>query len=232
MVEMIFDCPYCFNQTSFWIVPMTSYTHLETREIPPPQMSGFRNQQPKIVEYVEGQAMARCNSCRKYALVRFRTTRDVWKKMLEYAENASSLFPLRAEIVEIVPSPPCAEDLSFLPEKIARLFRDLLEIKSRMPSMRAPSLLISGCRSVLEEAVRDLGGEGRTLYDRICDLRKKGVITEPLADWAHIIRNYGNRAAHEIEATMEDAEEILEFTRVFLQLTYEIPARIREKRRP
>ena len=93
-----------------------------------------------------------------------------------------------------------------------------------------PHFILAGCRTVLEAVVRELGGNGHTLSARIADLHAQGVITKGLADWAHQIRIGGNDAVHEMSGTPEEARELVEFTKLFLQFTFELPARINEVR--
>ena len=51
-----------------------------------------------------------------------------------------------------------------------------------------------------------------------------------LAEWAHIIRDDGNSATHEARGTQQEAEELVEFTKLFLQYTFEFPARVKVSR--
>ena len=90
----------------------------------------------------------------------------------------------------------------------------------------SPSLVITGCRSVLEISVNELGAEGKTLQHKINNLKEKSIVNGVLADWAHQIRLEGNSAVHQMEGTQEEAEELVEFTKLFLQYTFEFPSRV------
>ena len=87
-------------------------------------------------------------------------------------------------------------------------------------------------RKVLEVAVKALDPKGEgSLYKRIENLAKKNLITPDIKDWAHIIRDDGNTAAHEEEpVTKEFAQELLSFAEMFLMYTFTMPNMIKERR--
>lgn len=123
------------------------------------------------------------------------------------------------------PTPPYSHPS--LPEEINR---DLVDVQTMLKQNLAPHFIISGCRGVLETAVKILGGEGEKLVKRIRDLKEKAVVSGVLADWADHIRLEGNSATHERTGTEEEAREIMEFTKLFLQYTFEFPSRIKALR--
>ena len=84
----------------------------------------------------------------------------------------------------------------------------------------------------MEVAVKMLDPEGSgNLYNRIEKLEKTQLITPNLKDWAHIIRDDGNVAAHEEQpVTKEFAEEIFSFAEMFLMYSFTLPNMIKERR--
>lgn len=114
-----------------------------------------------------------------------------------------------------------------IPEKINKSFVD---VQKMFDSGLQPHFVIGGCRSVLENALNALGANGSTLYKKIENLHDQGLITETIKDWAHIIRNNGNDAVHELNGKREDAEDLLNFTKIFLQYAFELPAVIKAMR--
>lgn len=131
------------------------------------------------------------------------------------------------KIVCMYPTPQPPYTHPSLPANIQKEFRDIQCIAKQGLS---PSLVMTGCRTILETAVRELGGEGKRLIDRINDLKDKAVVNGVLAEWAHQIRIDGNSAVHEMSNTQIEAEELVEFTKLFLQYTFEFPSRIHEIR--
>ncbi len=87
-------------------------------------------------------------------------------------------------------------------------------------------------RKVLEIAVKTLNPSGSgKLYKRIEQLYDLGKITDDLKDWAHIIRDDGNEAAHEEEpVSPEFADELFFFVKLFLMYTFTMPGMVQEKK--
>lgn len=88
-------------------------------------------------------------------------------------------------------------------------------------------------RKALEAAVRKLKPKGKgKMYQRIEALEQEHLITPDLKDWAHIIRDDGNDAAHEEEpVSAEFAKELLGFTELFLMYTFTMPGMVKAKKR-
>lgn len=129
----------------------------------------------------------------------------------------------RVQIQAIFPQPTPLYSHPSLPEDLSKAFKDVQDMAREGIT---PAFIIGGCRAVLENALSKLGGAGDSLYAQIQDLRQKGLITATLEDWASIIRKTGNRALHEMKGTPEEAVELVNFTKVFLQFTFELPAEI------
>lgn len=116
----------------------------------------------------------------------------------------------------------------FLPANIDRFFlQAALSLKS---GNHDASAMMS--RKALEVAVKTLDPSGSgTLYNRIENLAASGKITSELKDWAHIIRDDGNEAAHEENpVTPEFSGEILSFTEMFLMYTFTMPGMVSDRR--
>lgn len=90
------------------------------------------------------------------------------------------------------------------------------------------------CRKVLDIAVKRLKPDASgKLFQRIESLAQEGLITVDLKDWAHIIRDDGNDAAHEEEPTTPaKAKELLDFTELFLMYTFTMPGMVGERKQP
>lgn len=88
------------------------------------------------------------------------------------------------------------------------------------------------CRKVIDIATKHLhlGNEDK-LVRRISALRETGLITQEMADWAHIVRIDTNGAIHsDEEFTYDEVDQLLKFTEVFLTYAFTLPALVREKR--
>lgn len=167
-----------------------------------------------------------CRKCHQPIVATCHALRSHFKEYCECLneEKRTMCFEGRVDAIHPQPVPPYAHHS--LPDNVREAFIDLQKM---LTENKQPHFIITGCRTVLEAAVRELGGgqEGDKLYARIDDLFAKGVITATLKDWASIIRKSGNGAAHEMRGTPEEAREFVDFTKIFLQFTFELPATIR-----
>ncbi|UEG52598.1 DUF4145 domain-containing protein [Mucilaginibacter daejeonensis] len=93
-----------------------------------------------------------------------------------------------------------------------------------------------GCAVLARRAIQstciDKGTAQRDLVKQIDDLQIRGIITNDLKEWAHVIRWIGNDAAHPNKDVVseEDAGDILELCDQFLNTIYVAPAIAKERR--
>lgn len=114
------------------------------------------------------------------------------------------------------------------PEKIKKAF---VEIQELADERRSPALIVTQCRAILDVATKELGAEGRNIYDRINNLLEKQILTVGVAEWAHALRNLGADAVHDLDGGDENqARELVEFIRLMLHVTFELPAEIAAKK--
>ena len=85
-------------------------------------------------------------------------------------------------------------------------------------------------RKVLETSTKQLapGTDGDNLKKRISKLVTDGKIAAEMGELADCIRDEGNVAAHEEEFDQESAEQIHEFTYLYLTYVYTLPHRIQD----
>lgn len=91
------------------------------------------------------------------------------------------------------------------------------------------------CRKVIDIATREiLGDESKKeqLSQRISMLYGKNLITEQMKDWAHIVRMDSNGAVHsDEEFNLEEANEMIGFTEVFLIYSFTLPSMVETKKK-
>lgn len=170
-----------------------------------------------------------CAECREPVLLMLRIEESNLFALQECIEKDNKLYQgEEPELLKTFPEPRRPWTHSSLPEKVGAAFADLQRM---LWQNLTPAYIVAGCRSVLEVSCKELGGEGKFLVHRIADLKNKGIVTGVLNEWASQIKNLGNDAAHELEGTRDEAEEMVDFTQTFLQYAFELPARIDELRR-
>lgn len=131
-------------------------------------------------------------------------------------------------LINEYPQAIATEAPRYLPENIERFYLQAAD-NVKTGNCDAASMM---SRKVLEVAVKKLNPQGSgTLYKRIEQLHSSGQVTDSLKDWAHIIRDDGNDAAHEEEpVTPQFADEILSFTELFLMYTFTMPGMVDAKK--
>jgi hypothetical protein len=207
-------CPSCYNETGFIITCLDGYEN--AKEI---TLAG------KTHQLVHAHCLCKCPNCKQVVLAKIETTLANYQNIQEALKNFHYTPTLSfINLLEYWPKPPEPYSHESLPDDLKIIYKDLQEI---LWLKKSPSIVVGGCRSVLECALNELGAEGKSIRDKIDDLFNKGVITKVLANWAHHIRIEGNTAIHEIKTTPEEANEIVEFTKIFLIYTFELPHRIK-----
>jgi hypothetical protein len=77
----------------------------------------------------------------------------------------------------------------------------------------------------------------KKLVKQIDELAERGLITEPLRQFAHEVRLEGNDGAHPdpdglSDVTEKDADDIIEFTREYMHHVYVMPAMLAKRKSP
>ena len=85
------------------------------------------------------------------------------------------------------------------------------------------------CRRAFQNIARDWGIKVRDIGEEIKEMRKEGIITEPLAKAAQQIRQFGAYGAHPQDDLLDDvtrdiAMKIIELMRQFTQHIYVMPS--------
>jgi hypothetical protein len=90
-------------------------------------------------------------------------------------------------------------------------------------------------RKVVDVSTQMLLGTDATKYksikDRIDGLGARHQLTPDLKEWAHEVRLGGNDASHDKDPfTQAEAEELLDFTELYLTYVYSLPGRLAERK--
>lgn len=184
-------------------------------------------------DIVQGFAHSQCPRCYHPALIVYECTRVAHQSLGEMANEEDKGFIIggasRVTIKAVYPMPRTAEQSSLWPETLRQQFADAQDI---LAEGRSPSIVLATCRTVLEVALKELdpNDKGSSLYKRIENLHMAGHITTPVKDWAHEIRLDGNAATHDGKGDKNAAMEYVEFLKMFLNMTFSLPARIEQKR--
>jgi hypothetical protein len=121
-----------------------------------------------------------------------------------------------------------------IPPHIASDFSEAL----RCLWVKAYRATVAMCARALQTSCDEKEAKGGTLNKQIDDLGSRGVITEPLRQWAHQVRLTRNRELHETTDDPDtaigekDAESIVAFTREYFHHVYVMPALLKAYTEP
>jgi hypothetical protein len=146
------------------------------------------------------------------------------------ADRSSNLNFFRNKIVKRQwPAPRQPNIPEGVPEKIQAIY---LEAENNFLARSHLSAAMM-FRKTLELSVIELGETKGNLYSKINNLEQQRRISPDLAKWAHEVRLIGNGAAHddppEPDEAEADANDIREFTELFLTYIFTLPQRIKER---
>lgn len=225
MVFIEGHCPHCNEKRGFNLFAVSEYTSkkntniLEKENKNPPARS-----LQTLITNARFYACGICCHCYSPVIIDIEIPDQFLFTLRDCIKTHERLYDgPTPKVLNMYPKPIPPYCHPSLPLAIQKGFCD---IQVMLKQGLSPSLVITGCRSVLEISVNELGAEGTTLQHKINNLKEKSIVNGVLADWAHQIRLEGNSAVHKMEGTQEEAEELVEFTKLFLQYTFEFPSRV------
>lgn len=159
-------------------------------------------------------AVMKCSGCKKYILGAIvKETNTEWKYYLHY--------PLGEPTVNVS---------SDIPVQVRADLEEAIRCQWAK-TVRAPIVM---CRRAIEAACDNLLGtqSNAGIRAKIEELAKKGLITDPLKEWARRVQIEARAAAHPQEdgldnMTPEDVVATLEFTQEFFEHVYVMPAKLK-----
>ena len=168
-----------------------------------------------------------CRKCRKGVVVELQS-----QKSFNAVPSACHGDPRDDgfRLLEVHPKPQPLDIPRYLPEEIKR------DYKEAGDCMRQGSFTAAGTmfRKVLERTTTELAVaseekinlKGMTLKDRINKLANQQLIPPAMRDWAHQIRDDGNKAAHG-EVEQAHATLMKHLTKLFLIYVFTLPEVVR-----
>lgn len=238
MFHVPLKCGNCANLVDFEFRHIVDYTARTPDEIkllgqPRNASMGLSMRMLNDTDRITGSAHTHCPRCFHPSLVLYECTRATHEGISRIIQNREGNLmggPGAVSIKAYYPTPKTADQSPFWPESLRRIFADAQDM---LAEGKSPSIVLATARSVLELALKEIDDEPKlTLYQRIEQLHAKGIITSPVKDWAHDIRLDGNAGTHSGSGDQASAAEYIEFLKLFLDMSFSLPERIKEKRNP
>ena len=216
MAEFVYDCPHCGTRKAGFTGIGSDHGHAQ----------GLKT---------TWNFMFVCRVCWKGILVRFSRVAELPAGVprgitFDFGGPMDVRGDPRAEgysLEEVYPSPIAPSAPDHIPEHLADNYVEALNVLQGGHWTGAGIMF----RRVLEIATKDLapGTERDNLRKRISDLVANGTMDPGMGELADCIRDEGNFAAHDVDDfDQESAEQLHEFTSLFLTYTYTLPQRIRD----
>lgn len=233
------QCPHCNSDKGFNAFGMSCYiigdrdygkfplTEMEKRLKDAREYLGRENsEQDDLSAQASFSLAGECRKCHMPIVATCSALRKDAMQLYGCIASSKKTMPFIGVVEAVYPAPTPPYSHTSLPDKVQESF---IALQKMLMEKKPAHLIIMGCRIVLEASVRELGGgkDGDTLHRRIISLFEQGIITASLRDWANVIKNFGNGAAHKMLGTEEEARELVDFTKIFLQFTFELPATIK-----
>jgi hypothetical protein len=110
--------------------------------------------------------------------------------------------------------------------------RAKIYLKQAINARSAPDGCAMLCGSAVDAILKDKGFEKGSVYSRIDEASKTGLLTPEMAEWAHEVRLDSNRPRHADDAdahvTRQQAENAIEYVRTLGHILYVLPQRVTE----
>lgn len=155
-----------------------------------------------------GWAMYRCNSCRLVMLA----------QSVEGSQAQSFILTLYPSPKELDPD---------LPERVRTYLMQATE------SLHAPDGAAMLAGAAVDAMLKEKGFENGSVYHRIDEALKAGVLTHDMAEWAHDVRLGSNRPRHSDSSDPHvrpaEAKQAVEFAEMLGHFLFVLPARVQQK---
>jgi hypothetical protein len=212
-------CPHCLNETLFTV------KFIDSRKFEIDDQKSTATLKRGIYTIF---AMASCITCNKPCVAELSFPHEEVRDLNAALIKTTPITNINATLINLWPSPPKYYTHPSIPEKVRHAFRVLQRDLHQPKEDQSPPLIIAGCRMVLDVALTALHADGDSIAEKIKNLAKRNIVTGPLSNWADHLRSEGNDAVHKLIGTLEDAEELVSFTKFFLQYSFELPYEIKK----
>ncbi|QCI65651.1 DUF4145 domain-containing protein [Phreatobacter stygius] len=223
-------CPHCKELKDFSLSEISEVRTVDVGKRTPPLWNWTSDHPPKRTTTAHGAefcGLSRCPHCGNPVMFVVETT-DVQAKAALAMSGSYGAKERAIYAFEVVQTYPTVEPHRSHPAWPERIRKPFIDVQQMVDARMSPSLILTTCRSVLEVATKELGGEGKTPFERINDLARKGTVTGSVRDWADEVRKRGNAAVHELEAgTDAEARDYVAFIKLFLRVAFELPEEIK-----
>jgi hypothetical protein len=192
-------------------------------------------ERPSLAETNSGRfifwdAMATCTTCEWAVIAIYSHIAPGARKKNTPQACPSDPENFGFKLMEVLPHPRPSQAPDHLPEPLPNFFLQAENALKRgywdASGAMSRKTLDVATKLLMKDAEKQVGNLG----PRIDTLAARGKLTEDLRQWAHHVRLEGNDAAHDEDPfTKDEAEELLDFTELFLTYVFSLPGRMKDK---
>lgn len=231
MPNLRLTCPFCCEPTRLEILPTTAVRKPlveDVKERLPELLSDWKVASDEQMQNVLRQhyflfhALAHCQECNEHSVLKALILSDPSpiQKGSEPGVDFGAKITVLRHLPELESNLPTQ-----VPEEIAQVLKELDEDHRRG---RNAGRILGGCRTVLDVALQRLDpGATGSRADRISKLHKAGLLTTDIAEWAKQLWKDGHDGVHELKAEGHPVSEHIKFLRLFVEVAFVMPDRVR-----
>jgi hypothetical protein len=219
MPELSLECPHCGSEKIGFQV-LAQHKRLSSLVIQGTKQTAWYV--PAVCKHCEGPVIAIYMHYER-ATPEHRSPSDCPSDPTRWGYTLGPVFP--------APKPNRVPD--HLPEGLPHVFQQAANGLRRGDWDASGAMSRKTVDVATKDLMKDVAKQIRDLAPRIDALANAGRLTEDLRKWAHHVRLGGNDATHDEDPfTKEEAEELLDFTELFLIYVYTLPGKMKEKMKP
>jgi len=219
------NCPRCHTKSSAFDL----HVSIRRKDI---------NYRPST--YIGFDTLGQCKVCKKGVIFGYEIYQGNWTKIDYQTPDSLSYEPKDAlfDLKYIIPETSNSSVPQFTPDPINGFYVQATQNMNNDAWDSAGAM----CRKVLDVGTKLLARtndidlnkqQTNNLAARILRLHEVGKLTDELRDWAQKIKNDGNFASHDEDPfSQTQAEELFNFTQIFLTYTFTLPGMLASKRPP
>jgi hypothetical protein len=216
MPSIVAECPYCgAEKVGFYII-------------------GQYERQGVVVVHHDRlrfwDELAVCTKCERGVIAVYAHTDTLPPKHSSPQMCPSDPENWGYKLVEVLPRPRPSRAPDHLPDPLPNIFLQAANALKRGDWDASGAMSRKTVDVATKLLMKDVAKQVRDLAPRIDALAERGKLTEDLRQWAHHVRLDGNDASHDEDPfTKDEAEELANFTELFLTYVYSLPGRMKDK---
>lgn len=219
--QAVFPCPYCGNKSSHKL-------HQELERLPKYTVPKFiqvvdKHSQKHDVQEEMRHYIYKCDVCTSETYFLIREKIEVLNSSVAGPGIGFTPTPIYTEPPQIIHQFPVYSPS--MHNTIPDLVKKATIEAEKCFAVGAPNACGTMARRAVDALCQEKKAEGKDVYNRLEDLKNKGILPKELWEWGNQLRIFGKKGAHPEFEELEDsdAEAAVKFLRDLLKYSYVLP---------